>query len=73
MKENFDENYSNLNNSSENNSNLDMEDPKNQLISSALVEMKKVKSEYGNIIKLEDLSMENKINNNSISNDTDFV
>ncbi|OII74776.1 tubulin binding cofactor family protein [Cryptosporidium ubiquitum] len=73
LKENFDENYSKLSNSSENNSNLDMDDPKNQLISSAFVEMKKVRSEYGNIIKLEELSLGNNIKNDLISNDTDFV
>ncbi|KAH8584835.1 tubulin-specific chaperone A-like [Cryptosporidium sp. chipmunk genotype I] len=73
LKENFDENYSNLSNSTENNSNLDIEDPKNQLISSAFAELKKVQSEYGNIVKLENLSFGNNFENNSNSNETDFV
>ncbi|TRY53546.1 Tubulin binding cofactor A [Cryptosporidium tyzzeri] len=73
LKENFDENYSKLSNSSENNSNLETEDPKHQLISSAIAELKKVQSEYGNIIKLESLSIGNYTKNESNSNNTDFV
>lgn len=72
LREHFDENYSQLNNSTNNGSGVDLEDPTNKLISSALAEMKKVQSEYGNMIKIEDLSVGSNPNHSN-DNDDEFV
>ncbi|KAJ1611588.1 tubulin binding cofactor A-like protein [Cryptosporidium canis] len=70
LKENFDENYSQLGNSTEDGSCANTEDQKSQLISSALAEMRKLQSEYGSLLKIDEIQTTNNQNN---SNDSDFV